>query len=193
MGKHPRTWGTLAVLAVGTILAVGLGASPAPFQRAGTAALAAGHSIEVTIVAAQNGVEFGFNGYQKGSLTLIVPVGSKVIVNFENVGKLPHSLVVLPAGASKAAAPPTVPTFAGAATKDPAAGLLTGGKETITFEASKPGTYEFLCAVRAHALAGPVGQADRVRERRGGQRQAGRRRGAGPKVARRAAFGARQH
>ena len=121
----------------------------------GTPALgAAAHSVEFTIVAGQNNVEFGFNGHRKGDMTVTVPVGWQVVVYFENQGGAPHSLVVLPSGAGQVAAPPTTPAFSGAATKDPAAGLPKGGKQTITFEASKPGTYDVVCAVPGHAIAG---------------------------------------
>ena len=115
---------------------------------------AAAHTVELTIVAGQKNVEFGFNGYQRTAMTVTIPAGWQVVVNFVNQGGLPHSLIVVPSGADHAAAPPTTPVFAGAATGNLAAGLPSGGKQTLTFEASTPGTYEFVCAVRGHAVAG---------------------------------------
>ncbi len=148
-------WKTLgvAVASVAVLVAV-FGTSPAPFQTGGAPALAASRSVEVTITAAQNNVEFGFNGYKKGGMTITVPVGAQVVVHFENAGALPHSLVVETAGAGQVLAPPTTPAFAGAATNNPAGGFPKGGKQTITFDASKPGTYEVVCAVPTHAMAG---------------------------------------
>lgn len=149
-------WTTLIVLAVGvTIPVIGPGAVPGLFPAAGAPALAAAaHTVELTVVAGQKNVELGFNGYHKGGMTVTVPAGWQVVVHFENVGMASHSLVVLPAGTGQVAAPSTTPVFAGAATKDPAAGLSKGGKQTFTFEASKSGTYDVVCAVPGHAMAG---------------------------------------
>jgi sulfocyanin len=117
---------------------------------------AAMHSVDVTIVAGKNAGDggFDFNGYQRGAMTVTVPTGWHVVVHFENVHALPHSLVVLPSGAHQQSAPPGTPAFPGAVTKNPAAGLPKGTKQTVTFEASKAGTYEFLCGVPAHAVVG---------------------------------------
>ncbi len=123
----------------------------------GTAGLAAAaHSLDLTIVAGKDAAAggFDFNGYQNGAMTITVPVGWRVVVHFANVNDLPHSVAVLASGANKQPAPPATPAFSGATTKALAAGLPKGAKQTFTFEASKAGTYEFVCGVPGHAVAG---------------------------------------
>lgn len=123
----------------------------------GTAGLAAAaHSVDVSIVAGKDagGGGFDFNGYKNGAMTITVPVGWQVVVHFANASDLPHSLAVLPSGADKQPVPAAAPVFSGAATRDLAAGLPKGAKQTFTFEATKPGTYELVCGVAGHAVAG---------------------------------------
>jgi sulfocyanin len=119
---------------------------------------AAPHSVELTIVAGkiQSGAgSLDFNGYQRGGMTVTVPVGWEVVVHFENAdAALPHSLAVLAAGAHQQPAPPDSPVFPGAATAKFHEGFPKGGKQTLTFEASKAGTYDLLCGVQGHAVAG---------------------------------------
>jgi len=115
---------------------------------------AAAHSVDVTIVAGKGGGTLDFNGYQRGAMTVTVPVGWTVVVHFENVGTLSHSLAVLPSGAHQQMAPAAAPAFPGATTANFSAGLSKGAKQTFTFEASKAGTYEFVCGVQGHAVAG---------------------------------------
>ena len=137
----------LAVAIIG-----GAAATVSPTASLGAAA----HSVDVSIVAGKKagGGGFDFNGYQNGAMTVTVPVGWQVVVHFANVHLLPHSVAVLPSGAEKQPMPPATPVFAGAATKDLAAGLPKGAKQTFTFVAAKPGTYEFVCGVPGHAVAG---------------------------------------
>ena len=110
------------------------------------------NAINLTYSFYHGGLDF--NGYQNGGMTITVPVGWQVVVHFTNANDLPHSAIVLAAGADKQAAPSTSPVFAGAATKNPGGGLPKGAKETFTFEASKAGTYELVCAVPGHAQSG---------------------------------------
>jgi sulfocyanin len=114
------------------------------------------HSVDVSIVAgkADSDGGFDFNGYQKGAMTVTVPVGWRVVVHFTNAHDLPHSLAVLPVGAEKQPAPSAAPVFSGATTKELQAGLPKGAKQTFAFEASTPGSYEFVCGVPGHSLAG---------------------------------------
>lgn len=123
----------------------------------GTASLAAAaHTVDISIVAGKDagGGGFDFNGYRNGAMTITVPVGWQVTVHFVNANDLPHSVAVLPVGADKSPAPSGSPVFSGATTKDLAGGLPKGGKQTFTFEASKAGTYELVCGVSGHAIAG---------------------------------------
>jgi len=136
-------------LAVGALVAAGA-------MSAGTPVLgAASHTVEVAITAnktASGG--FAFNGYQRGGMTITVPVGWQVVVRFENTDTTVHSLAVLPSGAHTQVAPPSSPAFSGATTSSFSAGLAKGSQQTLTFEATKAGTYEFVCGVPGHAISG---------------------------------------
>ncbi len=112
-------------------------------------------TVEVTLVAGKTtaNASFNFNGYSKGALTITVPVGWKVVIQYANASALRHSLDVIPyTGTQPDSAPP--PSFPGASTKDLVDGVGVGKQETITFVAAKAGTYEFLCGVLGHAQAG---------------------------------------
>jgi len=139
-------WG----LALGIVAAVAAGVPGTPVLGA------AAHAVDVTIVAGKSASDggFDFNGYQRGAMRVTVPTGWQVVVHFENVNVLAHSLVVSPAEAAQQPVPSTTPVFPGATTKDLAKGLPKGANQTFTFEASKPGTYELLCGVPGHAVAG---------------------------------------
>lgn len=116
---------------------------------------AATHTAEVTITAnktASGG--FAFNGYQRGGMTITVPAGWQMIVHFENADTTAHSLAVLPSGTHTQVAPSSGPAFAGATTPNFSSGIAKGPQQTFTFEASKAGTYEFLCGVPGHAISG---------------------------------------
>ncbi len=116
---------------------------------------AAKHSVEFTITSSENKSDktMNFNGLTRGALAITVPVGWDVVIHFENIGALKHSLAVLPAGGHERPAGAT-PAFSGATTAEYAGGIAKGSKETITFEAGKAGNYEFVCGVRGHASAG---------------------------------------
>jgi sulfocyanin len=143
-----RRW----ALAIGVLVVAGAIAAGMPGARAAT------HSVDVTIVAGKlqtGGGSLDFNGYQRGGMTVTVPVGWAVVVHFENAdAALPHSLAVLPTGGHQQVAPPDTPVFPGATTANFSTGLHKGDKQSFTFEASKAGTYEFVCGVQGHAVAG---------------------------------------
>ena len=123
----------------------------------GTASLAAAaHAVDISIVAGKDAGSggFDFNGYKNGGMTITVPVGWQVTVHFTNANDLPHSVAVLAVGADKSPLPSGAPVFSGATTQELTNGLPTGAKQTFTFEASKPGTYELVCGVSGHAIAG---------------------------------------
>jgi sulfocyanin len=138
------------VLAAGAVVAVGAMVAGMPVARAAT------HSVDVTIVAGKSASDgsFDFNGFQRGTMTLTVPVGWEVTVHFENAGPMPHSVAVLPAGAHQQATVSGTPAFPGATTANFSAGLPKGTKQTFTFTASKAGTYELICGCPAHGVAG---------------------------------------
>ncbi len=132
------------------ILAAAMAVPAAPVLGAGT------HTVEIGIVAGKSAADggFDFNGYQRGAMTVTVPTGWQVVVRFQNVNALAHSLIIAPASAAQQAAPPSTPAFPGAMTKDLASGLPKGATQTLTFAAGKAGTYAFVCGVPGHAVAG---------------------------------------
>jgi uncharacterized cupredoxin-like copper-binding protein len=96
-----------------------------------------------------------FNGFRDGEMTLIVPTGWNVVVNFTNHdGMLSHSAEVIE---DKVPVPiravdPAIPR---AYTKDLEAGIaFGGGKDVMRFTAAPPGNYMFFCAVPGHGAAG---------------------------------------
>ena len=96
-----------------------------------------------------------FNGFRDGELTLVVPAGWTVVVNFTNHdGMLPHSAeVILDDGQTPLRAGD--PAIQRAYTKDLETGVPAGdGKDVIRFTAAPPGNYRFYCAVPGHGAAG---------------------------------------
>jgi len=114
------------------------------------------HTVRITLVAGktQDNGGFNFDGYAKGGMTVTVPVGWKVEVEFENAAPLPHSLAVTPFRTTQAAEGITAPAFPGGATRDLLAGLPRGERAAVTFVASRPGRYELACGVPGHAVIG---------------------------------------
>ncbi len=144
-----RRW----AVAAGVLVVAGATVAGMPGVRA-----AATHSVELTIISGKNrtpGGSMDLNGYQRGAMTITIPVGWKVVVNYENIDPpLLHSLAVLPSGAHNQVSPDAPPAFPGATTTNLGAGLPKGTKQTFTFEATKAGTYELVCGVQGHAVAG---------------------------------------
>lgn len=108
------------------------------------------------LVAGQTGLSSGlnFNGFNDGKLTLTVPQGWNVVIQFTNRdANLPHSAEIIdtikpmPAG-------PVDPTFARAATIKLMEGMPNGAGDTFRFVANKPGSFLIFCAVPGHGLAG---------------------------------------
>lgn len=102
-------------------------------------------AVTLTLVAAYDGANHGFNfdGYGRGELLLSVPLGWRVRIRCENRGPLRHSCAVV-------TGPQTAtPAFRGAAT----AALQAGAQATFSFRASRRGTYRLACLVPGHEEA----------------------------------------
>lgn len=113
-------------------------------------------STEFSLIAGLGGTNGGmnFNGATNGALTLVVPVGWHVVLNFRNDDpNMPHSAVVIPAVTPVPAAAGR-PAFAGAATRQPDQGLATGARQALRFDADRAGSYMIFCAVPGHGMAG---------------------------------------
>ncbi len=121
---------------------------------------AAGKLVTLNIVAgfnANNGA-LNFDGYFTGDMTVVVPVGWTVEIDFKNQdAMLPHSLLV-----TKPYAPDHFPDQAGvnevaiprAYTDNPEAGIPSPKKDTVRFLAKEAGDFLFLCGVPGHAQGG---------------------------------------
>lgn len=111
---------------------------------------------EFSLIAGLGGTNGGmnFNGATNGALTLTVPVGWRVTLNFRNDDpNMPHSAVVIPAVTPVPAAAGH-PAFAGATTRQPDQGLATGARQSLRFVADRAGSFMIFCAVPGHGMAG---------------------------------------
>ena len=96
-----------------------------------------------------------FNGYGSGNMTVIVPLGWKVEVEFQNkgLGALPHSLVVIddvkpvPVEGGR-------PAFPRALTRRLVQGMKAGETDSFDFVANKEGRFLWFCGVTGHGPAG---------------------------------------
>jgi len=118
---------------------------------------AATRVVRLRMVGSADGTNgtMNFNGYSQGELSVIVPLGWTVHVDFENKGlaALPHSLVIID--------PVTpfpieggAPAFPRALTVNLVPGLLAGETDSFDFVANKAGRFLFFCGVTGHGVAG---------------------------------------
>ena len=117
---------------------------------------AATKTVHFQLIAGLTGLNgaLNFNGFRDGELTLVVPAGSKVVVDFtNNDGMLPHSSEVI---AAKLPVPPgpVEPAIPRAYTDKLEEGLPPLAKNGMTFTANPPGDYFFFCGVPGHGQAG---------------------------------------
>lgn len=119
-----------------------------------------GTNVEMDIVAGQTdlGNYWNFNGAQNGTMTITVPVGSSVTINFSNNDPaMPHSIGVHPGFQSAPAQVNPTPVFEGAISENPAnmaEATLPGESETVTFTATEAGEYTIVCYIPGHTIAG---------------------------------------
>ena len=121
---------------------------------------AASKTVSIEFVAgwnANNGA-LNYNGYYKGDMTIVIPAGWTVDVNFRNQdGMLPHSVV-----ATKPFPPDKIPAQAGvgeiainkAYSNDPESGMMADHHEELRFNARDAGQFWLLCGVTGHGLQG---------------------------------------
>jgi hypothetical protein len=95
-----------------------------------------------------------FNGFRDGGLTLTVPLGWTVVMNFRNHdGMLPHSAEVV-ADTHPLPTVPVAPAFPRAFTLRLDQGLVSEQTDTLRFIAFKGGSYLIFCGVPGHGAAG---------------------------------------
>jgi sulfocyanin len=97
---------------------------------------------------------FNFNGYTDGELTLTVPLGSSMVMNFVNDDGTPHSAQVIPDARpipNMALDEPAIPR---AYSKAAGEGIAQFGTDVIRFKAAPTGNYLVFCGVPGHGLSG---------------------------------------
>jgi hypothetical protein len=107
-------------------------------------------SAIVTLIAGYpaTDIQFNYNGYGNGSLTLTVPVGWDVTVQCENRGTVPFSCAVV-SGASATA--PIDPAWS---TPQPQAGVQPGESAGFSFTPQHPGSYRIASLVAGTEASG---------------------------------------
>ena len=119
-----------------------------------------GNAVTLDIVAGatDKGNHWNYNGAQFGEMTITVPVGAEVTINFSNADpNMAHSLGISPGFATAPAMVDPTPVFAGAITQNPTSltdATLPGESETVTFTASEAGEYSMVCYIAGHAVSG---------------------------------------
>jgi len=119
-----------------------------------------GNQVTLDIVAGSTnkGNYWNFNGAQFGEMTITVPVGSEVTINFSNSDpNMAHSIGISPGFDTAPAMVDPTPVFAGAISSNPTSmtdATMPGQAETITFTASEAGNYSLVCYIPGHAVSG---------------------------------------
>jgi hypothetical protein len=137
--KHARKWAGAATLGIMAMALAGCGtqsvdASQFMVNHPGT------HTLDLKVVSRYSSSQQinTFDGFTHGRLTITIPVGYHVNMNFINNGPIPESVGIYKndhlafAGAGESYR--AVATF-------PTAGLLPGQSQSYTFTASRLGTF----------------------------------------------------
>ena len=111
-------------------------------------------TIPVVSGLTANAGGWNFNGYARGQMRIIVPVGAKVVIQYYNDDIVPHSAIIVAGTASTVPSAPSAPVFAGATTTRGETGLMTGNSDELRFTADKAGKYLLVCGIPGHALSG---------------------------------------
>lgn len=120
----------------------------------------AGNSVTLEMASGSNGDNnyWNYNGYAHGEVTVVVPQGAEVTINYTNQDpNLAHSIGVAPFSSNPPASVSPDPVFEGAISSNPTSmteSTLTGESETISFTASEAGEYSLACYVPGHAVSG---------------------------------------
>lgn len=121
---------------------------------------AANSTVHLTITAGATEAKnyWNFNGGHDGNMTITVPVGYTVTIDFVNQDpNMAHSLGIVAQTSGFSATPDPTPIFEGAVTQNPGSmtdGTMPGETETVTFVAATAGEYGMVCFVPGHAATG---------------------------------------
>jgi len=102
----------------------------------------------------KNAGGWNFDGYARGEMTIVVPVGTKVTFAYYNEDIVPHSLGVVAGSPTNVPSFPSQPAFPHAATRNFQQGMPTNQGDTVTFTADNAGTFLIVCGVPGHASSG---------------------------------------
>ncbi|MFW6010766.1 MAG: cupredoxin domain-containing protein [Gemmatimonadota bacterium] len=118
-------------------------------------------TVTIDLVAGEtdDNNSWNYNGYYNGNVTIVVPEGFEVTIDFENADQVnPHSVGVDDqVGDYPSTFDEVEPAFEGAVTEgaaEMATSTQPGESESITFTASEAGEYALVCYVPAHAVTG---------------------------------------
>jgi sulfocyanin len=137
------------------------GVRPKPSLAAGAPSWmhtdAAHKRVSFVVTAAQGGANgtLNFNGYANGQMTVTVPAGWNVHIDFDNsgAGALPHSLEVIK-NVRPIPSQGITPAIPQAETNDLVDGVPPQQRSSLDFTAAPAGTYLWFCGVPAHGLEG---------------------------------------
>jgi sulfocyanin len=97
---------------------------------------------------------WNFDGQGRGSMTIVVPVGTKVTMPFYNEDIVPHSMGIVQGSATSVPSAPSQAAFSQAQSTNFQQGIATNQGDNVVFTADKPGTYLLVCGVPGHAVSG---------------------------------------
>ncbi len=140
-------------------------AAEAPAQDAGQMTMpdwfrVNGSAVEIDIVAGQTNAAnyWNFNGAVNGAMTITVPVGAEVTINFQNNDpNMAHSIGISEGFTTAPAMVQPVAVFEGAISANPTSmteSTMPGETEVISFTASEAGEYSMVCYIPGHVAAG---------------------------------------
>ena len=120
----------------------------------------ANQSVHMTITAGATDAKnyWNYNGATDGSMTITVPEGFTVTIDFKNDDPyMAHSLGISATTSGFGAMMEPVAVFEGAMTSNPTSmtdATMPGEEESITFVASTAGDYTMVCYIPGHAVTG---------------------------------------
>lgn len=116
----------------------------------------ASKTVTFQLIAGLRGLNGGlnYNGFRDGGLTLVVPLGWRIEINFRNHdGVLPHSAEVI-RPQTPLPTQPVEPAIPKAFTNKLLEGLPSEARDEMLFTAQPPGEYLIYCGVPGHGAAG---------------------------------------
>jgi sulfocyanin len=117
---------------------------------------ASAKTVRFQLIAGLTGLNgaLNFNGFRDGGLTLVVPVGWQIEIDFRNHdGMLPHSAEII-APQTPLPVQPIAPAIPRAFTLRLAEGLVSEATDTMRFTAQQAGEYLIFCGVPGHGASG---------------------------------------